>query len=90
MAKYDEAPSVFQHTAVNTVFKSYGAARNWCACMCKSEAEMQKAQSEDWAFLIRGGLGRNRTTDTRIFNPLLYRLSYKATKKIIIARSLGL
>ena len=25
-----------------------------------------------------GGLGRNRTTDTRIFNPLLYRLSYHA------------
>ncbi len=27
-----------------------------------------------------GGLGRNRTTDTRIFNPLLYRLSYQANK----------
>ena len=25
-----------------------------------------------------GGLGRNRTTDTRIFSPLLYRLSYRA------------
>jgi hypothetical protein len=23
-----------------------------------------------------GARGRNRTTDTRIFNPLLYRLSY--------------
>ncbi len=32
-----------------------------------------------------GGLGRNRTTDTRIFNPLLYQLSYRATKKKIIA-----
>ena len=31
-----------------------------------------------------GGLGRNRTTDTRIFNPLLYRLSYRA-KPVIIA-----
>ena len=28
-----------------------------------------------------GGLGRNRTTDTRIFNPLLYRLSYQAKTK---------
>ena len=27
-----------------------------------------------------GGPGRNRTTDTRIFSPLLYRLSYQATK----------
>ena len=33
-----------------------------------------------------GGLGRNRTTDTRIFNPLLYQLSYQAKTKII-ARS---
>ena len=27
---------------------------------------------------VSGGPGRNRTTDTRIFNPLLYRLSYQA------------
>jgi hypothetical protein len=27
-----------------------------------------------------GGLGRNRTIDTRIFNPLLYQLSYRAGK----------
>ena len=27
-----------------------------------------------------GGLGRNRTNDTRIFNPLLYQLSYRAGK----------
>ena len=27
-----------------------------------------------------GGQGRNRTTDTRIFNPLLYQLSYLAPK----------
>ena len=33
-----------------------------------------------------GGLGRNRTTDTRIFNPLLYRLSYRAKPYIIAAR----
>jgi hypothetical protein len=30
-----------------------------------------------------GGLGRNRTTDTRIFNPLLYRLSYRAERQSI-------
>jgi hypothetical protein len=28
--------------------------------------------------LISGGWGRNRTADTRIFNPLLYQLSYPA------------
>ena len=27
-----------------------------------------------------GASGRNRTTDTRIFSPLLYRLSYKGKK----------
>ena len=28
--------------------------------------------------LFSGGQGRNRTTDTRIFSPLLYQLSYLA------------
>ncbi len=28
-----------------------------------------------------GGSGRNRTADTRIFSPLLYRLSYRAKRK---------
>jgi hypothetical protein len=28
--------------------------------------------------LSNGGSGRNRTADTRIFSPLLYRLSYRA------------
>ena len=28
--------------------------------------------------LSNGGQGRNRTTDTRIFSPLLYQLSYLA------------
>ncbi len=27
---------------------------------------------------VNGGQGQNRTADTRIFNPLLYRLSYLA------------
>jgi len=30
-----------------------------------------------------GGLGRNRTIDTRIFNPLLYQLSYRAKTRIV-------
>ena len=43
---------------------------------------MKKAQApiSAWAFGILGGLGRNRTTDTRIFNPLLYQLSYQANE----------
>jgi hypothetical protein len=38
---------------------------------------MKKA-THRWLFCLFGGLGRNRTTDTRIFNPLLYQLSYRA------------
>jgi hypothetical protein len=30
--------------------------------------------------MIDGGQGRNRTTDTRIFSPLLYQLSYLAAE----------
>ena len=30
-----------------------------------------------------GGLGQNRTADTRIFNPLLYQLSYRAESNIV-------
>ncbi len=37
----------------------------------------QKAHRVD-GLSRNGGLGRNRTTDTRIFNPLLYQLSYRA------------
>ena len=32
-------------------------------------------------FFDLGGPGRNRTTDTRIFNPLLYQLSYQAKEQ---------
>ena len=32
---------------------------------------------------LSGAQGRNRTADTRIFNPLLYRLSYLGTKKLV-------
>jgi hypothetical protein len=30
-------------------------------------------------YVKNGGLGRNRTADTRLFRALLYRLSYQAT-----------
>ena len=41
------------------------------------ERGQRKSPSQRRAFQF-GGLGRNRTADTRIFNPLLYRLSYRA------------
>ena len=41
---------------------------------------LQISCSTNWAnpAYLSGGAGRNRTADTRIFNPLLYRLSYRA------------
>ena len=39
-----------------------------------------KARLQGAGLFNSGGLGRNRTTDTRIFNPLLYRLSYQANE----------
>ncbi len=46
----------------------------------------EKKPTENGWFLKLGGQARNRTTDTRIFNPLLYQLSYLADKDIILAR----
>jgi hypothetical protein len=40
-----------------------------------------KTPPEGGVLFVLGGPGRNRTTDTRIFNPLLYRLSYQAKRR---------
>jgi hypothetical protein len=47
---------------------------------CPSEKEKPQ-ESCDFLGLNPGGLGRNRTIDTRIFNPLLYQLSYRANEE---------
>ena len=39
----------------------------------------QKKADDDTCCFFNGGLGRNRTNDTRIFSPLLYQLSYETT-----------
>ena len=46
----------------------------------------EKRPTLRWAVLESGGQGRNRTVDTRIFNPLLYQLSYLALMLSIGAR----
>jgi hypothetical protein len=53
-----------------------------------SNAKLTKgAPRGNWEFGAGGGQGRNRTADTRIFSPLLYRLSYLAigVKSIYLA-----
>jgi hypothetical protein len=45
---------------------------------CNDKTRMKRGLH---AGLEDGGLGRNRTTDTRIFNPLLYQLSYRAVSR---------
>jgi hypothetical protein len=45
--------------------------------LSRKPSKMQKACIAA-SLMNTGGPGRNRTTDTRIFNPLLYRLSYQA------------
>ena len=34
-------------------------------------------QKSAGVILLQGGVGRDRTADTRIFSPLLYQLSYR-------------
>ena len=46
-----------------------------CAAVCDKEKTVAFLRKQRFLF---GGLGRNRTTDTRIFSPLLYQLSYRA------------
>ena len=41
-------------------------------------AQVEKPLPLAESTVLDGGQGRNRTTDTRIFNPLLYQLSYLA------------
>ena len=38
---------------------------------------------KEWALIYNGGSSGNWTSDTRIFSPLLYRLSYEAKKMAV-------
>jgi hypothetical protein len=44
----------------------------------RCQAAVRESGKENMEWKKSGGQGRNRTTDTRIFSPLLYRLSYLA------------
>jgi hypothetical protein len=58
------------------------AARVDTHCYARHPSEKEKPQEScEFLGLNPGGLGRNRTIDTRIFNPLLYQLSYRANEE---------
>ncbi len=44
-----------------------------------SSSDLDKVQMNQCVMRITGAQGRTRTTDTRIFSPLLYQLSYLGT-----------
>lgn len=54
---------------------------------CGESTDVKKPNRERLGLEI-GGLGRNRTADTRIFNPLLYRLSYRAKEAKLYQREI--
>ena len=59
------------------------APNSWIAvckirsCVISALFSCSKKADDDTCCFFNGGLGRNRTNDTRIFSPLLYRLSYE-------------
>ncbi len=52
--------------------------REWIRTTEPEGADLQSAAFSQTSLPFHGGAGRNRTADTRSFNPLLYRLSYRA------------
>ena len=50
------------------------------------QSNVQKQPEAGLILVKTGGLGRNRTADTRLFRPLLYRLSYQAVSSLEIKR----
>jgi hypothetical protein len=75
-----------QNARSGEIFFDARNQRQWLTNrIVRKVSESNKSPARGWAFVIDsiesnpGGQGRNRTVDTRIFNPLLYQLSYLAT-----------
>ena len=63
----------------------YGG-REWIRTTEPEGADLQSAAFSQTSLPFHnGGAGRNRTADTRSFNPLLYRLSYRAKNYILFS-----
>ena len=60
--------------------------REWIRTTEPEGADLQSAAFSQTSLPFHnGGAGRNRTADTRSFNPLLYRLSYRAKNYILFS-----
>ena len=60
--------------------------RKWIRTTEPEGADLQSAAFSQTSLPFHnGGAGRNRTADTRSFNPLLYRLSYRAKNYILFS-----
>lgn len=67
-----------RHSRLDEVVKQRRGKRYASTPCADMESQWEKPLIFSNQGLLFGGLGRNRTADTRIFNPLLYRLSYRA------------
>jgi hypothetical protein len=74
MPRYPLPGSTVQQTSCTASAQTQKPAK------CKKDLHAEACKSL-LLLMFLGGPGRNRTTDTRIFNPLLYRLSYQAKEE---------
>ena len=61
--------------------------REWIRTTEPEGADLQSAAFSQTSLPFHNGAGRNRTADTRSFNPLLYQLSYRAILFICIKKT---
>ena len=60
------------------VLRKYSDRLHFSAFICLSlQTKKPENQRNSLIFRLLSGVGRDRTADTRIFSPLLYRLSYR-------------
>ena len=80
VASWNQEAKVLRRPVVGCVVVSACFGSYWCPKIRNHfKTADTKKPPRGWFFSRTGGQGRNRTADTRIFNPLLYQLSYLAT-----------
>ena len=77
IVKFDKR-SMMHKKAGNWEKKELKRLKNKRECWSGFGAGKKKSPNQVWGFFEYGGETQDRTGDTRIFNPLLYLLSYHA------------